>query len=295
MPNRRVSDGEVVVNEGAIEGEVAIPSGYKEYAKLIKDLDASVQVGGIDPGDHYDTGTLLEKILRDMIDPTLTPTLTNPSVTVNTETLTLLESGTSVQTAITANFNRGSINPAYGTSGYRSGPVTGYSINGSNPSSTHSWSRLVDQSHNSFTITASYEAGEQPKDEDGNDYDHPLPAGSVSTTLNFTFENAIWANINQINSIDKQPLVPRSQSSISFTFPPQTELNPALFDIPNAWTVTAIEVLNQISGKYEDCEREFSTAEVTHEDAGGNVLRYTRYRDNRGYKSDSRTIRVSWT
>lgn len=295
MINRRIDGGDVEIQEATIEGEVVVPTGgYTEYAKIREALDASVNVGGIDIGDHYDSGTYIETILRDLIDPTLVPTLTPPSVSIQTQTPLLLESGTSIQSAINAVFDRGSISPAYGTSGYRSGPATGYRLDSGTESMTHTWTVNVSSSNRSFTVTTSYSEGEQPKDEAGKDYNQPLPQGSVSSTINFSFVNAIWANTNAIASIDKQPLVDKSTGQVILTFPPQTEQNPEVFDIPGTWTVTAIEVLNQLSGKYEDCSREFSTSAVTHTDAGEDDVAYTRYRDNRGYKSGSRTVRVSW-
>lgn len=295
MQNRRINGGDIEIQEATIEGEVVVPTGgYTEYAKIREALDASVNVGGIDIGDHYDSGTYIETILRDLIDPTLVPTLTPPSVSIQTQTPLLLESGTSIQSTINAVFDRGSISPAYGTSGYRSGPATGYRLNSGSESMTHSWTVNVSNSNKSFTVTASYSEGEQPKDEAGKDYNQPLPQGSVSNTISFSFVNALWANTNTIASIDKQPLVDKSTGHAIFTFPPQTEQNPEVFDIPGSWTVTAIEVYNQLSGKYEDCSREFSSSAVTHQDASGSDVAYTRYRDNRGYKSGSRTVRVSW-
>lgn len=295
MQNRRINGGDIEIQEATIEGEVVVPTGgYTEYAKIREALDASVNVGGIDIGDHYDSGTYIETILRDLIDPTLVPTLTPPSVSIQTQTPLLLESGTSIQSTINAVFDRGSISPAYGTSGYRSGPATGYRLNSGSESMAHSWTVTVSNSNKSFTITASYSEGEQPKDEVGKDYNQPLPQGSVSNTISFSFVNALWANTNTITAIDKQPLVDKSAGHVIFTFPPQTEQNPEVFDIPGSWTVTTIEVLNQLSGKYEDCSREFSSSAVTHQDASGSDVSYTRYRDNRGYKSGSRTVRVSW-
>jgi len=293
MPNRRISGGDII-NEISVEGDVEIPTSYKEYAKLIKDLDASVQVGGVDPGDHYDRGTLLEDILRDILDPVLNPTLTPPSASIQSSISTLLESGSESYANLTIIFNRGSISPAYGTSGYRSGPASNYILNG-NSKETNQFLVTVSESISMFNAKVLYESGEQPKDSEGNDYSESLPAGQVSSSIIFEFAPAIWANTQNIASVSKLPLVSRSKGSIIFDFPAQTVTNSETFDIPSSWTVNSVEVLNTLSGKYEDCSFEFSTSTVQHNDAAGDPINYIRYRDNRGYAADGRTIKVTWT
>ena len=78
-------------------------------------------------------------------------------------------------------------------------------------------------------------------------------------------------------------------------FPAQTVANPEIFDIPASWTVTAVQVKNDLSGQYEDCSSEFTVTNTTHDDAGGNTINYKRYTDNRGYNAGARTIRVKWS
>ena len=58
------------------------------------------------------------------------PKFTNPSATLTATGSKLLECGATQNTTFTVNFNRGTISPAYGTSGYRSGAATGYALNG---------------------------------------------------------------------------------------------------------------------------------------------------------------------
>lgn len=326
MTNRRVSDGEVVVNEGAIEGEVQIPSnGTSDYEKLQNlpainghtligdqtaedldidcdaylkegDLPVTENVGGCHPGMSYNEGTALEDIIRDILNPTSFPRFTNPSVSLNGNGSRLQEFGASIAVTITATFNRGTINPAYGTSGYRSGPATSYSLNGSLPSMINEWNDTVDETNNQFIATVTYSAGEQPKDSEGNDYDHPLPAGSVnSPALTYEFVNPIWANISHIQTVEKLPLVSKSVGQYEFQFPAQTTDNAETFDIPASWTVTAIEVFNELSNRYEDCSFEFDETNYAHPDLLGRAVSYKRYTDNRGYSASSRRIRVKWS
>ena len=107
--------------------------------------------------------------------------------------------------------------------------------------------------------------------------------------------NALWANTANIQVVAKQALVSFSAKIKEFTFPEQTALYPEIFDVPSTWNVTAIEVLNTLSGQWESVVGEFNTSTVQHDDAGGTATTYTRYTDNRGYNAGSRKIRIKWS
>ena len=98
-----------------------------------------------------------------MLNPLENPTLTNPSALLTTSALKLLEIGDSANVTLNASLNRGSIVPANGTSGYRSGVADTYSLNGGDTQATGEFTNVtVDNEHASFTATIAYEAGEQP-------------------------------------------------------------------------------------------------------------------------------------
>ena len=80
-----------------------------------------------------------------------------------------------------------------------------------------------------------------------------------------------------------------------FDFPAQTVANPEIFDMPASWTITGLEVLNTLSGQWEDCSSEFTITNTTHDDAAGNTVNYKRYTDNRGYNAGARAVRVKWS
>lgn len=287
VPWAKVGDGIHYVEELAFEGYPPI---------LVQDLLTSVQVGGVDSGITYDKGTLLEKIFRDMLSPLLYPTLTNPSLTLIPSGSLLFEKGTSKMETITASFDRGSINPAYGTSGYRSGEAQSYKINNGNVQTSNVFEVALDQIHNTFTGTVNYEAGEQPKDSSGADYDSPLPAGSInSTALTYEFVNAIWSNEQDSTVIAKCPLVSMSERQKIFEFAPTASTNPETFDVPANWNITHIEVKNDLNNLFEDCSVEFTASDTTHSDASGASVEYTRYSCNLGYDMASRTIRIKWS
>ena len=259
-------------------------------------LTCSKAAGGIKVGDTYAAGTGFETLWRDLLDPIAYPSLTAPSASLSATGTKLLEVGATLSTTITVNFNRGSISPAYGTSGYRAGAATAYALNGGDPQSGNTFAVTVDGQHTSYTATVNYEAGEQPKDSTGANYDSPLAAGSVNTAaLNYEFVNALWANISSISTVEKQDLVSASAKIKAFSYPAATVSNPEVFDVPASWTITAVEVLNTLSNTWEDCSSEFTITDVLHDDAGGTSTNYKRYTCNLGYAMGARQVRIKWS
>lgn len=265
-------------------------------SELSEDMTAAIAVGGITAGTTYEEGTSLETIFRDMLEPTLYPTFTAPSATLSGSGSKLLEAGSTLNATLTATFNRGSINPAYGTSGYRSGAATGYILNGGTEQSGNTWSEVVTASNRSFSASVKYAEGDQPKDSKGNDYGSPLPAGSVNTgTVSYEFVDAMYANTSNIGTIAKLSLVSKSTKQRDMNFPAQTVVNPEVFDIPASWTVTAVQVKNDLSGQYEDASSQFTVTDVTHDNAGGVSTAYKRYTFSLGIATGARSVRVKWS
>ena len=278
---------------------------------LSDDLTASITVGGVSAGTSYEAGDLLEQVLRDMLAPALVPTLTNPSISLSVPGSLLLERGYGTTKTFTLALNRGSISPAYGTSGHRSGEFTGYikpyaSDTTPIPSDATSvtFDTFVGDNGNGLIVTeydvdAFYDQGEQPKDSEGNNYDVPLPNGSVgSNVIRYEIVDALYANWLDDTSayvVVKQPLISKSAKVKVFEFLRQTDVSPDIFDVPASWTITAVEVQNDLSGAWEDCSSEFDVTDTTHDDYLGVSVAYKRYTDNRGYNAGARKVRIKWS
>ena len=285
----------LTLSDGSTIDAGALPGGGGGSGSLEDDLTTSVTVGGIRSGTTYEEGTTLEKLFRDMLNPVAYPTLTNPSASLTATGAKLLEVGSTLSTTFTITFNRGSINPAYGTSGYRAGEATAYTFDGETKASNQ-FTRIVDATKTSYQGSVSYAQGEQPKDSTGANYNTPLPAGSVnSSVVNYEFVNAMYANISNIASVAKLSLVRKNAKTYTFEFPAQTVANPEEFHVDANWTITAIESLNTLSGQWEDCAREFTQGTTTHDDAAGNPVSYKTFQDNRGYNAGSRKVRIKWS
>lgn len=130
-------------------------------------------------------GKTAEEVLLTMFFGITNPTFTNPTLQiVCDESNKVLIAGK--ENIISGNlvFNRGTINPAYGTSGYRAGAATEYKINNQIlESNAFSISLIPNYGENSITATVSYAQGEQPLNSVGENYDSPYPAGQISAVL----------------------------------------------------------------------------------------------------------------
>jgi len=266
-----------------------------ETGALGNDLVTSVTVGGITSGTTLEAGTTFEKIFRDMMNPTAYPTLTSPSATLSATGAKLLESGSTLDTVFTVVFNRGTITPAYGTSGYRTGPATSYIFDGETKD-TNTFVRTVTEAKTNYQASVTFEAGEQPKDSIGEDYSTPYPAGSVnSSKIEYEFVDAWWSNTSVATEITKNNLISKKSKQIVLNFPATPIEHPETFDVPASWTVTSVEVKNDLTGNWDDCLSTFAISDVVHTNAAGEEVNYKRYTCNLGYDMGARQIKIKWS
>ncbi len=276
--------------------EKTVQDSSSSSGSLATAITTNTTVGGISSGTTYNVGTSYDTLWKNLLCPTLYPSFTAPSATISATGSKLLEVGATLSSTITTTFSRGTISPSYGTNGYRSGAATSYALNGGTSQASNEFTETVSGSNKSFQVTVEYAVGEQPKDSNGDNYDSPLAAGSVtSNTINFEFVNALWSNTADITSIAKNSLVSKGTKQNTFNFPAATVANPETFDVPASWTITAVEVLNTLSNQWENCASEFTITDTTHDDAGGDSTSYKRYTNNLGYAMDSRKIRIKWS
>lgn len=283
-----VTDAEGSESFDVMDGQGGSGSGD---AVLTSALTTSKAVGGIPIGKTYAANTPLESIFKDMLNPVEVPTFTSPSATISTSGGTLVEEGESVSKTLTVNFDRGKINPAYGTTGNRAGAATGYSLNGGESQSGNTFNVTVNEDNKQFSAKVDYARGEQPKNSAGEDYDSPLPAGFVNTnTLTFEIVAPLWSNAANITVIAKEALVSKSAKLKQFNFPAQTATNPEVFDVRSTWNVTAVELLNTLNNQWVNCASEFTITDTEHDG-----IAYKRYTYNGGDATGARSVRIKWS
>lgn len=263
---------------------------------LTEKITVSNPLGRYTQGKVIPAGTSLEEILRNILEKTSYPTLTNPSVTIAYNGPVLKEIGEVIsgQTA-TLTFDRGKINPAYGTSGFRSGAATKYAFfnNGTENVTTTTTYNIPNMTKDTtLQAKVSYSAGEQPKDSDKKNYNSPLPAGTVSSsTVKIEFVYAVWSNAAVNDTIAKMPLYNKSTQYVTLDFVNAVVAHPETVDIPKTWTVSAVEVYDPVSKSWQ-ATTDFDTTTAQHNDAAGNAVDYVRYYDKRGFNQGARSVRL---
>jgi len=227
-----------------------------------------------------------------MLYPELNPTLTAPSSTFSiSPSSTFKEIGETITTiTLTSTFNKGSINPAYGTTGFRSGDPNTYNYTGTGTSNNSSTSLtdtetisnyVIVQGANSWTGNVSYDAGPQPLTSKGNNYDSPLPAGTTSTkTRTITGVYPVFATTTNITTLTKQGLQSMT-SDIQVILVAETNTDKHIVKIPQAWnTITSIQLKNPINNTFETIDSSIFTVTTGTETIQSNTVNYDIYTHN---------------
>jgi len=272
---------------------------------------------GNSPFDNIPTGaTFTSKTFPEMMDlmlyPELFPTLVNPfngfsiSSPYNAtyqEIGLIISAGT---LAFSSTFNRGSINPAYGTNGFRSGQANTYIYGGTglaNVSSTSNTNTVVTtvavtiaQGNNNWTSRVAYDAGQQPLSSTGNNFSSPLVAGQTGDiTKSIIGVYPVFATTANISTLTKKALQSMS-SLVEVAMVTESGGGGAkqTIDIPQAFgAVTLIQQFNTLSGAYDTIAlSSFTLDNTVTRVIQSNTVAYNRYTHN-GAVVGGRTLRFT--
>lgn len=158
------------------------------------------QVGGIPVGYVIGTKTI-EEIFRYAfygVPVSEYPTITEPTFNVVLDNTTAFY-GNDFTTTGHITFDRGLINPAYGTSGYRVGEVVSYTVEDKvyeTNALTYDFTLSIAKEHiipgaNTITAVVTFGQGEQPLDSLGNNYESPYNGTTMEITL--TIQGAVMS------------------------------------------------------------------------------------------------------
>jgi hypothetical protein len=244
------------------------------------------------PAGSTFTAQTFTEMMNKMLYPTLDPSLSNPSNALSLSPSLLQEIGLVTALNFTASFNRGSISPQYtAASPYRSGLPNTYNYTGTgvsnNPSTSLTDSETVVSytvlsGYQSWTGSVSYDAGVQPKDSIGDDFDSPLAAGTTSAnTVYITGVYPPFATTVAIGTLTKQSLQTMT-SLIQVSMVAETGGINQRIDIPAVWSIiTGLQQFNTLSNTWDNINlTSFTTpiapVAVTHT-IQGIVINYNRY------------------
>ena len=225
---------------------------------------AGITVGGIATGDTF-TNVPVTDMINNLINPELTPNLTNPNNVLTSTVSGLIEIGTSITPRLTATFNRGSISPQYSASEpYRAGLPTKYVF-----TSTAGLNKEVETNATTYgidvpsftvaigTITfssnTSYSVGPQPKTSKGNVFDNPLPAGTTGNkTVTIT---GVYPCYNGISTLTKMTLANHG-GTITVDAPADMNVGGERFKIqyPTVWSAKTpvVQQENELSKAWDN-------------------------------------------
>ena len=248
---------------------------------------AGITVGGITTGDTFKDVPVTDMI-NNLINPELTPNLTNPNNVLTSTVSGLREIGTSITPRLTATFNRGSISPQYSASEpYRAGLPTKYvftSTAGLNQEvETDATTYGIDVSSFevalgtvTFSSNISYSAGPQPTTSKGNVFDNPLPAGTTGNkTVTIT---GVYPCYNGISTLTKMTLANHG-GTITVDAPADMNVGGERFKIqyPTVWSAKTpvVQQENELSKAWDN--QNMSDYSITTIDKNGVSYKQVEY------------------
>ncbi len=269
-------------------------------------ITTTVNVGGVDKGDFIEKDTHLNKLLRDILAPSINPTITMPSATIETSATVaqrLLKVGSSIQPTIWINYNRGNISLDGVVKGHTAGVAMEYAFTDGTEVTEepdNSISPVIQRNDEcvvTYTGSVTYDEGDQPYDSEGKEYGEPLPSGTVNTSngVSCEFVYPIYANTDaeHLNETYEQPLVSRSRGYFEITFPLQHggAIDRYTMEIPSTINVTEIKFFNTFAIKYDD-DNKLDDFTVTNVIKDGVI--YKRYTYNIDVYIESNTFKIIW-
>ena len=262
-----------------------------------------VTVGGITAGTTFSNQTLTD-VMDLMLYPELFPSIVAPSNAFSLTQAGLHEIGEVIGTLnFTASFNRGSISPAYGTSGFRAGLPNTYGYTGTGLPATQASTALTDlQLFSSYTVLSgaqswtadvSYDIGEQPKSSKGNNFNTPLAAGTTGThSVSITGVYPWFYNSVALTTMTKQSLV-ATNSVLTTNMIAEDGTNKQELQTADTWNnASKLEQYNTLSGQWDIILLTSFTKTTTTQTIQGSVITYNVYTYN-GPTSGARSLR--WT
>lgn len=215
-------------------------------------------------------GRTAEEILLMMLYGVVNPTFTEPKLSIalsDENKMPIIGRQSLLKGTLT--FDRGQINPAYNTSGYRTGAPTQYLIGDiitNSSSNQFDFEIEVIPTKKEMTIpyAVSYGAGEQPTNSLGQPFGAPYPAGSISQLLDLI---AVYELYQKDGSKQEFTWFEEEDGfgySIILAFETATEKQS--FMISSEMNIIGIKSFNPLSQQWEWLGGETAAVSLTHFD-----------------------------
>ena len=275
-----------------------------KYKSALSDDIATVNVlGGIPAGTTVAQlkNKTFSQLFDELIFPTVNPVFEPPfallSLKSTSTTPTIQEVGTTgasvpVVTSFDAGYNPGAIKIAGVKKQNRGGafdPDKSFIYINNTPTNRR-FPREIPEGTITYKYRAAYKQGPQPLDSKGNNYQTPLPAGVVDS--NAVIINGVYpyfTNKDDNKAFAKLALtIYNNISAVKFK---AEGPNKHAFKIPAKYTLTKVELLNTLSGKYENYGIDKFTKTTEDIEVQGKQVSYAVYtRNDAGFNGESTFI-----
>lgn len=271
-----------------------------KYKSALADDIATVNaLGGIPAGTTVAKlkNKTFSQLFDELIFPTVNPTFENPIAYLSlksTSTPIIQEVGTTgasvpVAASFTAGYNPGAIKIAGVKKQNRGGglKVSESFIYINDDPTNKKFPREIPEGSIIYKYRAAYAQGPQPLDSKGNNYQTPLPAGTV-TSAAITVNGVYPYFTNKDNNEAFAKLALTTSNTLSAVKFKAEAPNKHTFKLPVKYTLTKVELLNTLSGKYENYGIDKFTKTTENIEVQGKQVEYAVYtRNDAGFNGES--------
>lgn len=272
----------------------------KYKSSLSNDIATVNALGGIPAGTTVAQlkNKTFSQLFDELIFPTVNPTFEAPTSSLSLKststTPTIQEVGTTgasvpVAASFNTGYNPGAIKIAGVKKQDRGGALNpgGSFIYINNTSANKTFPIEIPEGVITYKYRAAYQQGPQPLDSKGNNYQTPLPAGIVdSAGVNIYGVYPYFTNKDNNGTFAKLTLtIYNNLSAVKFK---AEGPNKHTFKLPAKYTLTKVELLNTLSGKYEDYGTNKFTKTTENINVQGKQVEYAVYtRNDAGFNGES--------
>ena len=271
-----------------------------KYKSALADDIATVNaLGGIPAGTTVAQlkNKTFSQLFDELIFPTVNPTFAPPIATLmlkSTSTPTIQEVGTTgasvpVITSFATAYSPGDIKIAGVKKQNRGGA---FKVNESfiyinNDPNNKKFPIEIPEGSIIYKYRAAYAQGPQPLDSKGNNYQTPLPAGTVDS-IALTVNGVYPYFTNKDNNEAFAKLALTTSNTLSDVKFKAEGPNKHTFKLPVKYTLTKVELLNTLSGKYENYGADKFTKTTENIKVQGKQVEYAVYtRNDAGFNGES--------
>lgn len=269
-----------------------------KYKSALSDDIATVNaLGGIPAGTTVAQlkNKTFSQLFDELIFPTVNPTFENPTAFLSLNRISIIQevgtTGASVPVAASFNtvYNPGAIKIAGVKKQNRGGDLKSNEsfIYINNAPANKNFPTEIPEGSIIYKYRAAYAQGPQPLDSKGNDYQFPLPAGTVDSapiTINGVYP--YFTNKDNNEAFAKLALTTfNTLTAVKFK---AEGPNKHTFKLPVKYTLTKVELLNTLSGKYENYGIDKFTKTTENIEVQGKQVSYAVYtRNDAGFNGES--------